>query len=128
MQNAGDGVNMVDEEHIQAFAEFWGDRFVNWLALCKNHHWAFDRGWFGVDDDYFIVTPWDRFMEKATVESREAVVFRGKSIGLPKERVYAKFRRVTVASREVENKFRNLDKAQNSFMWLPFVFTKTKTK
>jgi len=37
---------------------------MNGLALCKNHHWAFDRGWFGVDDDCRIVIPWDRFIEE----------------------------------------------------------------
>ncbi len=29
----------------------------NGLALCKSHHWAFDRGLFGVGDDRAIVVP-----------------------------------------------------------------------
>ncbi len=44
--------NMFDGAHIQPFAEFRGDRFVNGLALCKNHQWAFYHSWFGIDDDY----------------------------------------------------------------------------
>ncbi|HIK45407.1 MAG TPA: HNH endonuclease [Leptolyngbyaceae cyanobacterium M65_K2018_010] len=80
-----DGVNMVDGAHIQPFSEFRDDRFVNGLALCKNHHWAFDRGWFGVDDDYRIMIPWDRFIEEAAVESRGMMGFKGERIELPRE-------------------------------------------
>ena len=80
-----DGVNLVDGAHIQPFAQFRDDRFVNGLALCKNHHWAFDRGWFGVDDDYRIVIPRDRFTEEAPQESRGMMAFRGERIDLPRE-------------------------------------------
>ncbi|NJL78878.1 MAG: HNH endonuclease [Richelia sp. SM2_1_7] len=80
-----DGVNIVDGAHIQPFSEFRDDRFINGLALCKNHHWAFDRGWFGVDDDYRILIPWDRFMEEAAVESRGMMEFKGERIELPRE-------------------------------------------
>ena len=58
---------------------------MNRLALCKNHHWAFDHGWFGVDDDYQIMIPQERFVEEAAVESREMVTFRGEVIGLPRK-------------------------------------------
>lgn len=80
-----DGVNVVDGAHIQPFAEFHNDLFVNGLALCKNHHWAFDHGWFGVDDDYRIVIPWERFKEEAAVESRGMMQFKGERIELPRE-------------------------------------------
>lgn len=80
-----DGVNVVDGAHIQPFSEFHNDLFVNGLALCKNHHWAFDWGWFGVDDEYRILIPWDRFMEEAAVESRGMMQFKGEQIGLPRE-------------------------------------------
>lgn len=46
---------IVDGAHIKPFAEFRDNRIVNGLSLCKNHHWAFDRGWFGIDQDYRIV-------------------------------------------------------------------------
>ena len=83
-----DGLNIVDGAHIQPFSEFHSDLFVNGLALCKNHHWAFDRGWFGVDDDYRIVIPQERFMEEPAVGSREMVTFEGEAIGLPREREF----------------------------------------
>lgn len=84
-----DGQNAVDGAHIQPFSEFHSDLFVNGLALCKNHHWAFDHGWFGVDDDYQIVIPQERFVEEAAVESREMMAFRGEAIGLPREREFS---------------------------------------
>jgi putative restriction endonuclease len=55
------------------------------LALCKNHHWAFAHGWFGVDGDYRIVFSWDRFKEEAAVESRGMMAFKGERIELPRE-------------------------------------------
>ncbi|MBD2108503.1 HNH endonuclease [Nodosilinea sp. FACHB-13] len=85
---SADGQDIVDGAHIKPFAEFRDDRFVNGLALCKNHHWAFDHGWFGVDDDYRIVIPQERFMEEPAVESREMVAFGGETIGLPEEREF----------------------------------------
>lgn len=79
------GQDIVDGAHIKPFSEFRDDRFVNGLALCKNHHWAFDHGWFGIDDDYRILIPQERFMEEPAVESREMVAFRGEKIELPRE-------------------------------------------
>ncbi len=78
-----DGQNIVDGAHIMPFSEFRDDRFVNGIALCKNHHWAFDHGWFGIDDDYRIVIPRDRFTEEAAVESREMMKFSGEFIFVP---------------------------------------------
>ncbi|MEO1296728.1 MAG: HNH endonuclease [Cyanobacteria bacterium J06636_16] len=83
-----DGQIIVDGAHIMPFSEFHNDLFVNGIALCKNHHWAFDRGWFGIDDDYRIVIPRDRFTEEAAMESREMVAFRGEAIGLPKKQEF----------------------------------------
>ncbi|WP_347277256.1 HNH endonuclease [Leptolyngbya sp. FACHB-671] len=36
--------------HIKPFSEFRDDRFDNGTSPCKKHHWAFDHGWFGIDD------------------------------------------------------------------------------
>ena len=83
-----DGLNIVDGAHIQPFSEFRDDRFVNGLALCKNHHWAFDHGWFGVDDDYRILIPWDRFTEEPAVKCRGMKNFIGEKIELPKDMKY----------------------------------------
>jgi putative restriction endonuclease len=44
---SADGQDIVDGAHIKPFSEFRDDRFVNGWRCCKNHHWAFDHGWFG---------------------------------------------------------------------------------
>ncbi|MEP0900864.1 HNH endonuclease [Nodosilinea sp. FACHB-13] len=85
---SADGQDIVDGAHIKPVAEFRDDRFVNGLALCKNHYWAFDHGWFGVDDDYRIVIPQGRFVEEPAVKSREMVAFRGEAIRLPGKREF----------------------------------------
>ncbi|MBD2156149.1 HNH endonuclease [Leptolyngbya sp. FACHB-16] len=41
---SSDSQNIVDGGHIKPFSQFRDDRFQNGLALCKNHHWACDRG------------------------------------------------------------------------------------
>jgi putative restriction endonuclease len=56
-------------------AKWPGVSIANGLALCKNHHWAFDHGWFGVDEDYRIVIPQEQFIEEPAVESLEMVAF-----------------------------------------------------
>lgn len=80
--------NIVDGAHIKPFSEFRDDRFDNGLALCKNHHWAFDRGWFGIDDNYRIVVPHDRFYEAAPKGMRSMRDFDGEKILLPNNEIY----------------------------------------
>lgn len=46
---------LVEAAHIMPFAEFHNDHPLNGLALCKNHHWGFDAGWFTVSNDYRLV-------------------------------------------------------------------------
>lgn len=83
-----DSQNIVDGAHIKPFSEFRDDRFDNGLALCKNHHWAFDRGWFGIDDDYRIMIPCDRFTEESPQETRPMKEFDGEHIILPTQAAY----------------------------------------
>ena len=33
------------------------DDIRNGLGLCRKHHWAFDRGMFGINDDYRVMVP-----------------------------------------------------------------------
>jgi len=49
------GKTLLDAAHILPFAKHHNDDPRNGLALCKNHHWGFDTGAFGVSDDYRIV-------------------------------------------------------------------------
>jgi putative restriction endonuclease len=51
--------NVVDGAHIKPFSEFLDSKIDNGLSLCKNHHWAFDLGWFSVDDNYRILVAQD---------------------------------------------------------------------
>jgi putative restriction endonuclease len=69
--------------HIKPFSEFRDDRFDNGLALCKNHHWAFDRGWFSINEDYRIIIPRGRFTEESPQETKPMKEFNGKQIVLP---------------------------------------------
>ena len=49
------GKTLLDAAHILPFAKHHNDDPRNGLALCKNHHWGFDRGWFTVAEDYKIL-------------------------------------------------------------------------
>lgn len=83
------GQNIVDGAHIKPFSKFRDDQFINGLALCKNHHWAFDRGWFSIDNDYKIIIPSERFEEVPAVNSLTMQEFQSREILLPdNERFY----------------------------------------
>jgi putative restriction endonuclease len=80
---SSDNQNIVDGAHIKPFSEFRDDRFENGLALCKNHHWAFDHGWFGISDDYRIIIPGDRILEESPINTRVMQDFNHEPILLP---------------------------------------------
>lgn len=80
--------NIVDGAHIKPFAEFRDDHFDNGLALCKNHHWAFDRGWFSISSNYRILIAHHLFTEEPPEESRSMHDFHGELIYLPDEQKY----------------------------------------
>lgn len=84
-----DSQNIVDGAHIKPFSEFRDERFDNGIALCKNHHWAFDHGWFGISDDYRIVVPPDRIYEEAPADMRSMRDFDGEPILLPFQPAYS---------------------------------------
>ncbi|WP_416674137.1 HNH endonuclease [Egbenema bharatensis] len=78
-----DSGDIVDGAHIKPFSRFKDDSYTNGLALCKNHHWAFDHGWFSIDDDYRIIIPADRFIEEPPEESKRMQEFNREQIHLP---------------------------------------------
>jgi len=80
------GQNIVDGSHIKPFAEFRDDRIDNGLSLCKNHHWAFDRGWFGIDENYKIRVAQN--LEEVTPYNRAMKEFDGEKIILPNQEFY----------------------------------------
>lgn len=50
-----DGNPEVEAAHIYPKSEGGIDHVQNGLALCKFHHWAFDRGWMSIREDYTII-------------------------------------------------------------------------
>jgi len=68
------------------FSQFYDDRIDNGLSLCKNHHWAFDRGWFTINDNYTLLI-WEDLREDSP-HARPMREFKGSSILLPTQTQY----------------------------------------
>ena len=51
------GLYGVEAAHVVPRSEWGADDVRNGIALCKNHHWAFDAGLFGVGDDLKVFVP-----------------------------------------------------------------------
>lgn len=51
------GLIEVDAAHIVPRSLMGVDDARNGLALCKRHHWAFDKGLFGIGDDRNVFVP-----------------------------------------------------------------------
>lgn len=51
------GATEVEAAHVVPRSQFGADDARNGISLCKAHHWAFDRGLFGVGDDRTVVVP-----------------------------------------------------------------------
>jgi putative restriction endonuclease len=49
------GISVIDAAHILPFNRFHNDDIRNGLALCKMHHWLFDRGILSVDNHYRVL-------------------------------------------------------------------------
>lgn len=44
----------VEAAHIVPHSEKGKDDILNGLSLCRLHHWAFDAGWFAIDNNFTI--------------------------------------------------------------------------
>lgn len=73
--------NIVDGAHVKPFAIFYDDRIDNGISLCKNHHWAFDRGWFSIEDDYTLLISND--LREESPNAIPMRKFQGQPIHLP---------------------------------------------
>jgi putative restriction endonuclease len=80
------GRNIVDGSHIKPFSKFYDDRITNGLALCKTHHWAFDRGWFSINDDFTIIVSGS--LREDSPNAKPMREFVGESILLPTQEQY----------------------------------------
>lgn len=75
------GQTIVDAAHIMPFSQFYDDRISNGLSLCKNHHWAFDRFWFSLNDDCTIVV--DEKLREVSPHATPMQEFQGRPLLLP---------------------------------------------
>lgn len=78
--------NIVDGAHIKPFAQFYDDKLDNGLSLCKNHHWAFDRFWFTINNDYTIILSDD--LREESPYATPMSEFKGRRILLPSQEQY----------------------------------------
>ncbi|QIZ73412.1 HNH endonuclease [Oxynema aestuarii] len=77
---------IVDGAHIKPYGRFYDNKINNGLSLCKNHHWAFDKGWFSIDDDYKIIVTND--LQEDSPYARPISDFVGEAIILPNSQKY----------------------------------------
>ncbi len=75
------GQQIVDGAHIKPFARFYDNQINNGLSLCKNHHWAFDRGWFGIADDFKILV--SKSLYEESPHGKTLQQFQGETLLLP---------------------------------------------
>ena len=80
------GQGVVDGAHIMPFSKFRDDRISNGLSLCKNHHWAFDRGWFSIDDGYKILV--SKNLREKSPNAKPTGGFHRERILLPAKEIY----------------------------------------
>lgn len=78
--------SIVDGAHIKPFSRFYDSRIDNGISFCKNHHWAFDRGWFTINDDYKIVVAND--LQEVSPNTKSMRDFHGEHIALPVSEEY----------------------------------------
>jgi len=74
------GISVIDAAHILPFARFGNDDVRNGMALCKTHHWLFDKGLISVDSHYRALV--SKAIEKEEPE-RLVSRFAGRGILLP---------------------------------------------
>ena len=51
------GLYETEAAHVVPKSHNGSDDARNGIALCRKHHWAFDRGMFGIDDNYRVIVP-----------------------------------------------------------------------
>ncbi len=72
---------LLDAAHIVPYAIMNNDDVRNGLCLCKNHHWAFDRGLIAVDEEYHVkVSP---LLDERQPTEWRLTELEGKRIRLP---------------------------------------------
>ena len=78
--------NIIDAAHIKPLAKFYDNRINNGIALCKNHHWAFDIGLFSINENYRIIVA--NNFEEDSPQAKSIKSFDGSPIILPHQSKY----------------------------------------
>ncbi|MDP2432602.1 MAG: HNH endonuclease [Pseudomonadota bacterium] len=59
------GTTLVEAAHIHQFSHSNNDDITNGMALCRNHHWAFDQGLWTLGGGFEVIVAADAFKEEA---------------------------------------------------------------
>lgn len=59
------GIALVEAAHIHQFSQSRNDDITNGMALCRNHHWAFDQGLWTLGCDFDVIVASSAFSEEA---------------------------------------------------------------
>lgn len=59
------GITLVEAAHIHQFSKSRNDDIPNGMALCRNHHWAFDQGLWTLGHEFDVVVAGGAFTEEA---------------------------------------------------------------
>lgn len=59
------GITLVEAAHIHQFSESRNDDITNGIALCRNHHWAFDQGLWTLGNDFEVIVARNAFTEES---------------------------------------------------------------
>ncbi len=84
---AASGTCPLDAAHIRQFKKGGLCHPVNGLALSKNAHWLFDRGYWSIDDGYRIIVDSSWFEE----DGEDALLLKpraGEKMGLPRNEMF----------------------------------------
>jgi putative restriction endonuclease len=95
--------NIVDGAHIIPFSQSFDSKIDNGISLCKNHHWAFDLGWFSIDENYRILAAQD--LDDDAPHGRAIKDFHHEPIVLPSNERY--FPRLESLKWHRDNKFKH---------------------
>jgi putative restriction endonuclease len=75
------GLTLVEAAHIHQFAKSKNNDTDNGLALCRNHHWAFDAGLWGIDESSRVIVA-HSFIEEISPYPNMLSDFAGRSLDL----------------------------------------------
>ena len=78
--------HIVEGAHIKPFSLFYDNAISNGIAFCKNHHWAFDRGLFSINNDFCVIVS-EHFSEQSP-NNTSIQDFRNQIINLPESELY----------------------------------------